>query len=170
MWNKGSTALASDWLRRPLSVTLSTRLLLLIPHAEAANPAVIYTVQWNTSEQAAPPTLLLLSGLLSTWLSVTGRNAARGSLGVSATCYVNVINQQRPDCLRCDSEDLRAPAVHRYLPLLLSSTSFSLFFFCDEERRERQGGKKNSFARPPQDGALNDGHRSFSNKFHGAWS
>lgn len=150
MCNKGSAPHASDWLRHWFPVTLSPQLLHLIPHAEAADPAVICTIQWNASEWAAPRSPLPLSGLGSTWVSVTGRNAARGSLGVRATCYANVINQWRPDCLRCDSEDLRVPAVHRYLPLLFLFHLFlTLFFLWRGKERAREGGKKKLICRAP---------------------
>lgn len=91
---------------------------------------------------------------------------------LSATCYANIINQSGPDCCCRNSRDLRVPAVRRYLYFLFLSTppftftrSLSFHFFAEKKKN-----RKSSFTKGPQDGRLNDGHRSFSNKFHGAWS
>lgn len=49
---------------------------------------------------------------------------------------------------------------------------FFLFFFSlslpSLEKKKKK--KEKLICEGPQDGRLNDGHRSFSNKFHGAWS
>lgn len=99
-----------------------------------------------------PPPLLLASGR-ERWAITQQASFFR----LSATCYANIINQWSPDCLRSDWTDVSVPAVHRYLLFFLFSFPFP-----------RTKKKKSSFAKAPQDGRLNDGHRSFSNKFHGA--